>query len=473
VIRFFLTYFIFLCCVSSSFAQKYAFRTYSTSDGLPQSQVNSICQDDDGFLWIGTLGGVARFNGDYFKTYSSEDGLHNNRVSCVNWIDKSIWVGHDGGASVIKDSKVKSFVFPEKYKATPVSDIVKFNNQIVISLNGGGLLNASNNKLIEINGLKGEQVFVRDLLVFGDRLYLATREGIFRTKDLKVFSLISSTARFTFSGIAAIDNRLVFSSFADGIFYYDPRTDKVEIRKLADPAVRVFNMTIDQSKTLWLGTQNGVLRIRDNQEDLIDFARGLPTNNVSCVFEDRDKNIWMGTQGKGLVRAPRGEMTYFDNETGLASDLIISGFQAKSGEYYFGTFDIGVVKKNVDASFQVYTLPFNNTVWSAQADVDGKNWFGTKASLLSMDKSGKITLEDGIPGYKITCFNKISPRAMYIGGSEGVVKYSNGKFYEIAKNRLDIGTARNILVLNKRIFVASDLGLFEIIDQGIETGEWV
>ena len=462
MIRFIQLFFVLALYVGTSFAQKYAFRTYSTSDGLPQSQVNSICQDDDGFLWIGTLGGVARFNGDYFKTFSSENGLHNNRVSCVTWLDKSIWVGHDGGVSMIKDSKVISISFPEKYKATPVSDIVKFKNEIIISLNGGGLLKVKGNKTLEIIGMKEKQIFVRDLQVVNDVLYIATKQGVLSSKDLKTFEVILPTAGETFSSVLALKNELVFSSFSEGIFYYNLTNGSMKVRKLSDPDLRVFNMTIDQSNTLWLCTQKGVIRIVDDVEDLIDFDRGLPTNTVSCVFEDQDRNMWMGTQGKGLVRSPRGGMIYFDNDTGLATDLIISGFQEKSGPYFFGTFDIGVVKKSGVKDFQVFTLPFNNTVWSAQADVDGKNWFGTKESLLSIDKSGKISVEDRINTYKTTCFYKISQNSMYIGGSKGVVRYEKGKFSELAKNSSDIGTARNILMVDKRLFVASDLGLYEL-----------
>ena len=63
------------------FAQRYSFVQYSTEEGLPQSQVTSICQDDKGYLWVSTLGGLAKFNGDNFSTYSTGNGLLNNRVT--------------------------------------------------------------------------------------------------------------------------------------------------------------------------------------------------------------------------------------------------------------------------------------------------------------------------------------------------------------------------------------------------------
>lgn len=457
-------YLFIVCCFGTflSQAQKYAFRTYSTSEGLPQSQVNSICQDGDGFLWVGTLGGVARFNGDYFKTYSSENGLYNNRVSCVTWIDNAIWVGHDGGVSSIKDSKITSIPFADKFKVTNVTDIVKFKNKMIVSLNGGGLMKLNQNKSFEIKGLKGDQLFIRDIHEVDNVLYLATKQGVLSTSDLKSFQLVVPNLNVSISGVTSSESELIFTSYTGSIFYYNLKTKSLRERQLVDRECSVFGLKMDQSKVLWLSTQKGVMRIFGQKEELFDLEKGLPTSSVSCVFEDRDKNLWMGTQGKGLVRAPRGEMTYFNRESGLTSDLVISGFQAKSGSYFLGTYDIGVVKKKSDKEFEVISLPFNNTVWAAIDDVDGKNWFGTKASLVSIDAAGKMIGEEGKLKYKITCFYKLSSNSMYIGGIEGVLKYSKGSFTEVAKNSKEIGTARSILMLDKRLIVATDLGMFEL-----------
>ena len=95
----------------TSFSQKYSFVAYSTEEGLPQSQVTAIGQGNDGYLWVGTLGGLAKFNGKEFITFSSHDGLWNNRIHFISSIDDVLWVGHDGGISLIDKKKIKSFGF--------------------------------------------------------------------------------------------------------------------------------------------------------------------------------------------------------------------------------------------------------------------------------------------------------------------------------------------------------------------------
>ena len=101
----------FIAVQSFCFGQKYAFVEYSTEEGLPQSQVTSICQDNKGYLWVGTLGGLAKFSGSKFITYSSVDGLLNNRVESLDFFDETIWVGHEGGITHVKNGRIKNIAF--------------------------------------------------------------------------------------------------------------------------------------------------------------------------------------------------------------------------------------------------------------------------------------------------------------------------------------------------------------------------
>jgi hypothetical protein len=62
------------------FAQKVNFRHYTTSEGLPQSQVRAIQQDRFGYMWFATYGGLTSFNGREFRSYTKDDGLSSNSV---------------------------------------------------------------------------------------------------------------------------------------------------------------------------------------------------------------------------------------------------------------------------------------------------------------------------------------------------------------------------------------------------------
>lgn len=92
------------------YCQNYNVRNYSLEDGLPQTHVYEIAQDKNGFLWFGTQGGVAKFNGIEFITYSQKDGLADNHVTSIYQDDyENMWFGHRfDGVSCLTNGKILS-----------------------------------------------------------------------------------------------------------------------------------------------------------------------------------------------------------------------------------------------------------------------------------------------------------------------------------------------------------------------------
>src|SRR5215207_7721212 len=76
----------------------YARRTWTTKDGLPQNTVNVTLQTSDGFLWVGTNAGLARFDGVRFRNFGLQDGLRSVRISALAEDSQGVlWIGTSGG----------------------------------------------------------------------------------------------------------------------------------------------------------------------------------------------------------------------------------------------------------------------------------------------------------------------------------------------------------------------------------------
>jgi len=107
-------------------AQQFSFINYSLEEGLIQSQVEVIIQDRDGFLWVGTVGGVSRFDGKTFTNYSMEDGLLDNHVNSI-WEDRNghIWMGFKGGISKFNGNTFQSFRFKHEFAKASVQSIAE------------------------------------------------------------------------------------------------------------------------------------------------------------------------------------------------------------------------------------------------------------------------------------------------------------------------------------------------------------
>src|SRR5688500_13467104 len=94
--------------------QSYTIRNYKAVDGLPQSQVNIMLEDKNGYLWIGTEGGgLARFDGREFKVYTTLDGLLSNIVSFLKLDNQgNLWIIHPRGITKFDGVSFKRFSQP-------------------------------------------------------------------------------------------------------------------------------------------------------------------------------------------------------------------------------------------------------------------------------------------------------------------------------------------------------------------------
>jgi len=468
MIRFFF-FSILFCFPFVLFGQKYSFVTYSTEKGLPQSQVTAINQDDEGYLWVGTLGGLAKFNGRHFFSISTSDGLLNNRIKSIDYLKDTLWIGHDGGVSFISNDQIGSIAFTGNGndQSRNVSKIIRFKNKIYVCSNGGGLFKRVNHQLIkvELNGVDFDRI--RSAVVYNDSLYLATRGGILISGDGVHFKRWNHFGEISCSGIFLRGNKMVYSSYTNGIEILDLSSNKVERIPGSDLKYSIYNCYIDLNGVVWLSTLNGLIHINQaNKPVFLDDSNGLPVNMISCYFNDAEGNFWIGSQGKGVFRYPGMNFKYYDQSSGFPSDLIITGFQDSNGDYYFGTFDKGIIKKTKKGS-SIILNSIEETIWASTFDVDNKKWFGSGSSLIEMDENDRLTYHrmennPAIPGTKITALYRINNETMLIGGNYGVSIYKNGVFEKLGDNSIEsqeIGTVRDFEIVNDSIYAVTNLGI--------------
>lgn len=450
-------------------AQRYSFLTYNTAQGLPQTQVTSLAQDDYGYLWIGTLGGLARFNGKDFYTYSTENGLLNNRITFIGFINKDLWIGHEGGVSRIKNNKINKWSLPLEFKTTNVSDIIEFKDRIIVATNGAGLYELIGDKLVKILFSDEDNLKVRDLMIYEKKLLLGTKDGVLWTEDLKKFNKIKSLIGYSVSGMQFKENELFITTFRDGLLKLQFGSDSINYISSVDSSYTLRNCLFDSKGNLWVNSSNGIIRLKNGKVTLeLNQLNGLPTENIRTIFEDKLGNIWFGSEGKGLIRFTGEKFVYFNEATGMNSDLVLNVNQDLKGNYWIGTYGDGLMKMGKNKEVSPIYFNQNNTVWSSVIGVDNLNWFGTEAGLVSMKdlKINKVYFnEDGLPGDKITSMLKLSPTSFYLGGSEGVSKYSKGTFTRLKSN--NIGTVRDLCKLDGVTYCATDKGLYKIVGNEI------
>ena len=147
---------LFTLVFTLSKAQEYSFIPYSVEDGLSQTQVQSICPDDIGNLWIATVGGVSKFDGENFKTYSKENGLSDN--SSVEIINKNgfIWIATKQGITRVKEKQIAT---------VDLSNLTNGNHITAISFgkNGNLWIGIENIGLIEMEIPSKEDFYLKEV----------------------------------------------------------------------------------------------------------------------------------------------------------------------------------------------------------------------------------------------------------------------------------------------------------------------
>jgi len=468
----FIALLIFLSC-GSLLAQRYTFQVYSNAQGLPQSQVTAITQGEKGYLWVGTLGGLAKFNGKDFETFTTDNGLFNNRISFLTFINGELWIGHEGGVSHLTPKGFEKFALDPKDRKIKVTDIVLFNDHITIATNGAGLFQLSNGKLKSVKLDEPDHFRVRDLSLVKDELWIATRGGLLATKDLKLLRKIPDTDVLNISSLVIREDKMYLSTYNEGCVELTLNNNALRKINNDEQAVSLRFAYLDKEENIWLNTMNGMQR-HSKEGEIFNLSElnGLPMNGIMTMFQDRDGNIWFGSEGKGLIRFTGEQFVYYDQRSGLSSDLILNVNSDKTGSFWFGTYDKGLVKMTANGQFSQFELE-NNTVWTSLLDVDGINWFGTGFGLVALQNNKIIKTyyyPDGAPGDKITAFFKLSSTRFLVGGSEGISLYANGKFKRYAATESE--TIRDFCRLNGKIYCATDKGLFVLEgEQLIQVGK--
>jgi ligand-binding sensor domain-containing protein/signal transduction histidine kinase len=420
---------------------QYVYRTWDMDDGLPSTTIYAIVQTRDGYLWIATSNGLARFDGvsftvfdttntkeiqfsemmslleasdgtlwigcywgglisykdGKFHKYGKQDGLSDERVVHV-YQDKAgnLWIGTPNGLFQMKDGKFKKFWKEEGLPGNVVwSALEDRSGTFWVGTVGGGLYQFRNGRFLKFKGIEEKDIFCLLQDRNGD-IWVGTDSALYRIRNNKVTT------------------------------YSAPKD------LAGDGAPMLLQ---DHDENLWIGTDRGLTRFRNEVFQSFTPQQGFIGNQVPALCEDREGNLWIGTADRGLARLSNGKFVTFSKSEGLEDDDVTSLFENKNGDILIGTRSgMSRLRNNQIENFLLAPLSSHRGVRSVIEDSKGTTWIGSAGfglHVLENDKIVPFSKTETLLGDSVRAMYEDDSGSIWIGNfGQGVNRLENGKIKE-------------------------------------------
>ena len=410
------------------YAGDYSHRVWRTEDGLPQNRVQAIAQTSDGYLWVGTSEGLARFDGLRFTLYdqSNTPAIADNSIASLESApDGSLWIGTEGGGLLHyagghfqrfgeKDGLTNGFI--RTTHLGPDGQLWVGTDRGLFRSAGQGFIRLDNTAevpLASVISIAEDQ---------SGKIQAASAVGLLEMKDGKLRH-------------AACAGKSVAAAMAVTLLREGLLRQACDVPEVALPAAPINALHRDSSGNLWIGTTGkGLICLNPATGERRSYLSpgALPDNTVFLVFEDRQHNIWAAAQD-GLVRLSEAVVTTLGADRGLADDNVSTTYEDRHGILWLATYSGLLYQLNGGLPVR-YFLPAPErdlrfrTVFE---DSRGDYWFGTTGSgavRFSHGKATHYTKKDGLRSDSIRQIFEDSKGAMWFATTSGMNRWQNGAF---------------------------------------------
>lgn len=450
---------------------QYGYESWQTDSGLPQNTVHAIVQGRQGYLWIGTEGGLVRFDGVQFlvMTHATTPGLPTDLVDDL-MEDRSgtVWISTSGGLARLRAGQVEAFGPQRGMPSTQVwhtfDETRPDGSQRIWVLSAAGLFRIDPTPA----GDRARQVPLDQDLTENTRmvagrdgaLWLGTAEGLVRlNRDGsahplgtagEVLALAVDGNGTAWAGLrsgleactanacrnVAIPDGAVEALIADaaGRIWIGTDTglwtdERARLQPFPQAVGRVSFLYCDRQGMVWAGTAKGLMRVGSNGAGELLSQGG---DVYLTAAEDREGDLWLGTEAGGLAVLRDRKFSTLTAENGLSEEYVLALALGPDGALWAGTKGGGL---NVYRHGRFHALTTaqgmaSNVVFSVAAAPNGDIWAGTPDGL-NLIRDGRVrvfTTADGLADDFVRSLYVDRQGSLWIGTRHGLSRYANGGF---------------------------------------------
>jgi ligand-binding sensor domain-containing protein len=454
-------------------------QAWSSENGLPQNSVHQILQTHDGYLWLATEGGIARFNGIQFTVFNQEnESAFASNDTCCLAEDRSggLWIGTSDGLLRYAGGAFRRYTEADGLPSSVVLSLAPTGDGFPLALTSGGLARYDGQKFTPLT-------FSASALGSGpdNSIFLATATGLFSYNHEHLHAVpVPGLPTEPIEGLGSLQ---------DGSKWVRMRTvlllwNKGHLRTWRTghelPGTRVQSFLADSRGTLWVGTDQGLVALSSAptaDTSRLEIQPALGAMSILTMFEDREHNlwvgsdttglhilrqqkfrtlpsllghpitaitqtadgiVWLGSKDEGLFGHEEGKTRHISTKDGLLSDVILTLAASQDGSLWVGTPDgLNHLRgEKIEAYTSADGLP-DDFIRSLFVDSDGSLWVGTRRGLAHR-QSGRFTVlsrADGLTSDLIGAMLRSSSNDLWVGTLDGLVRIRDGKLTIFTKTQ--------------------------------------
>jgi len=455
-------------------APDYAKRLWQAQDGLPDEIVHAFAQTRDGYLWIGTQGGLLRFDGQRFVLYDrgNTPGLTESGVNCLLAArDGSLWIGTEGGGvvryqnhsfhpyptadgqsnsfvrTVFEDSKGTIWVGADQGLYRVAGKSLQRLNVVdeppslyvrAIAEDLDGRIWVGGTRLLQFKGTT-----VRDYPLPGGpsrsliqamhtarngTVWVGTLSGLFRLENTGTLQRVPGIASTVRALAESFDGKLWIATAAGGAFVYQSGAFSKMSAPEFLPSNTVFAIFEDSERDVWIGTQAGMLRLSQTPVSLIRLP-GAADAERAAVYGDRDGSVWAAFNS--LFQIQNGIVKH-SNLAGVSDVRVRTVMRDAEGGLWIGTDGEGLLHVVGDRVEHMSTRNglANDFVRVIVQSRDRSVWVGTDGGVSKVTSQGITGFGTGLSYFCITALIEDHLGDIWIGTYRGLNHLHGGVYVQ-------------------------------------------
>lgn len=459
----------------------YTIDVWDTEDGLPQNSVIAMVQTGDGYLWLGTLNGLTRFDGRRFTVFDGGNTPELRSSRIVKLFEDSgtnLWVGTETAGIVrFGAGRAETFQLGEAGREGRLAGICEDASGAVWLYTADGQLGQYRAGKLDVGRVGANRTSVcraliaeKDGLVWVgtdwrqrgvkpgagfagpelpvaaelpaaklDFLLAGQRGGYWRLADGRIqrwttnrlardFGIYPWAAQVT----AACEDRagnLVVGTLGGGVYWFDESGKAAHLTTEQGLTKNyILSLAVDREGNLWVGTDGGGLnRVRRQVFDVVEAVRD---QTVQSTCEGAAGGLWVGINSGGLIFLKDGERRTFGVKDGLLNLYVRSVFLDREQELWVGTF--GGLFQWAENSFRRApgAEALNPEITAIQQDRAGRLWVGTQGGLACRagDAWKIFTTRDGLTADDVRAIAEDAEGNLWFGTANGLTRWRAGQF---------------------------------------------